>query len=301
MWRRQQGEATHGAGLDRQHGMRPGPSGSPRLPGRPHARRRSRRASARVRRNRLLGLAILAILALAVLAPAGLASVSEAQPEETTHAQRAAQHAAAHAERQARREALARQRAENKARRNKQVAEGRARREASRNAHAIRRALPHGHKVDENAEVAIDCDSITVRYFGFKAVEGVPNSALQVIVMKSQASGLHISFPPKTFIFDDTEATDVIPIVAPVGTLLVDLRSRWDTNENKGGFDIHEQVTCEPKPAFTIEKLQSLGGPFTSESLTGAVGQTVLYQMLVTNTGNTPMTFSNFSDTVCDP
>src|SRR5581483_9157592 len=279
MWRRQQGEATHGAGLDRQHGMRPGPSGSPRLPGRPHARRRSRRASARVRRNRLLGLAILAILALAVLAPAGLASVSEAQPEETTHAQRAAQHAAAHAERQARREALARQRAENKARRNKQVAEGRARREASRNAHAIRRALPHGHKVDENAEVAIDCDSITVRYFGFKAVEGVPNSALQVIVMKSQASGLHISFPPKTFSFEGTEATDVIPIVAPVGTLLVDLRSRW----------------------FTIEKLQSLGGPFTSESLTGAVGQTVLYQMLVTNTGNTPMTFSNFSDTVCDP
>jgi uncharacterized repeat protein (TIGR01451 family) len=81
----------------------------------------------------------------------------------------------------------------------------------------------------------------------------------------------------------------------------VDLRSRWNTNGLKGGFDIHQSVKCEPNPKFEIQKLQSLGGPFTTETLTGTVGQTVLYEIVVTNTGNTPLTFSGFSDTVCDP
>ncbi len=254
-----------------------------------------------MKRNRLLGLAILAILGLAVLAPAGLASVSEGQPEESGASTRAAKHATAHAERQARKEALAQQHAATRARREQQAAEGKARAEARQNARAIRHALPHAHKVDENAEVAIDCDSITVHYFGFKSVEGSPNSVIQMVVMKRGSTGLFIAFPTKTFTFEGTEATSVIPIAAPVGASTVDIRSKWNTNENKGGFDIHESVRCEPKPAFAIEKLQSLGGPFTSEPLTGTVGQTVLYQMIVTNTGNTPMTFSNFSDTVCDP
>ncbi len=124
---------------------------------------------------------------------------------------------------------------------------------------------------------------------------------LQIVEMKRGASGLHIVFPTKTFSFEGTEATDVIPIAAPVGPSNVDLRSRWNTNELKGGFDIHQSVKCEPNPKFEIEKLQSLGGPFTKEQLTGEVGQTVLYEMVVTNTGNTPLTFSNFSDAVCDP
>jgi hypothetical protein len=34
--------------------------------------------------------------------------------------------------------------------------------------------------------------------------------------------------------------------------------------------------------------------------VTGKVGQTVDYQMIVTNTGNTPLTFSGFSDPRCD-
>lgn len=254
-----------------------------------------------MKRNRLLGLAILAILGLAVLAPAGLASVSEAQPEESGAVRRAAQHDAAHAERQARKEAVAQQHAANRARRDQQAAEAKARTEERRAARAIRHALPSAHKVDENAEVAIDCDSITVRYFGFKSVEGKPNSVLQLIMMKSHSNGQFIAFPAKTFTFEGTEATSVIPIAAPVGQSMIDIRSKWNTNENKGGFDIHESVRCEPKAAFTIEKLQSLGGPFTSEPLTGTVGQTVLYDMVVTNTGNTPLTFSNFSDTVCDP
>lgn len=254
-----------------------------------------------MKRNRLLGLAILAILGLAVLAPAGLASVSESQTEESNASLRAAQHATAHAERQARKDAAAKLRAEARARRAKRLAEYKAHAEERAAARAIPKALPHGHKLDSNAEVSIDCDSVTVRYFGFNSVEGSPNSVLQLVVMRRGSTGLFIAFPPKTFAFEGTEATSVIPIAAPVGQSTVDIRSKWNTNGIKGGFDIHEQVKCEPKPAFAIEKLQSLGGPFTSEPLAGTVGQTVLYQMAVTNTGNTPLTFSNFSDTVCDP
>jgi uncharacterized repeat protein (TIGR01451 family) len=251
-----------------------------------------------VKRNRLLGLAILAILGLAVLAPAGLASVSEPPPQETHASQRAARHDAAQAERQARQQAAAQRRAEAKARREQRVAEQKARAEARRAEH---QAVHHGTKVNANAEVEINCESITVRYMNFNAVEGSPNNVLQIIEMKRGSSGYHVVFPTKTFSFEGTEATDVIPIAAAVGPSNVDLRSRWNTNGLKGGFDIHQSVKCEPNPKFEIQKLQSLGGPFTTETLTGTVGQTVLYEIVVTNTGNTPLTFSGFSDTVCDP
>ena len=55
----------------------------------------------------------------------------------------------------------------------------------------------------------------------------------------------------------------------------------------------------EPKPAFTIEKLQRIGGEFTKSELTGKVGQTVHYEIIVTNTGEVPLKFANFSDPAC--
>ena len=247
-----------------------------------------------MRRNRLLGLAILVILGLAALAPAGFADEGEGTGAE----QRAARRQSAAEQRSARRQARAQAKSEELARRRRRIAEQKARAEARRSSHAV----PLGHKTDINAEVEIDCDSITVKYFGFPAIEGSPNSALQMIVIKSPPPPLlPIAFPAKTFSFEGSSATSVIPIAAPVGRSMVDIRSKWDTNGLKGGFDIHESVNCQPKAGFAIEKLQSLGGPFTTETLTGAVGQTVLYQMIVTNTGNTPLTFSGFTDTVCDP
>jgi hypothetical protein len=56
-------------------------------------------------------------------------------------------------------------------------------------------------------------------------------------------------------------------------------------------------------PSFSIEKLQriaTVGGSFTTSPLTGEVGQTVEYEIVVTNTGNVPLKFSAFSDTQCD-
>src|SRR4029077_19710936 len=57
-------------------------------------------------------------------------------------------------------------------------------------------------------------------------------------------------------------------------------------------------VEVTPEPSLTIEKRQeilgSASGPTTSP-LTGVIGQTVDYEILVTNTGNEGLTLSNFS------
>jgi hypothetical protein len=57
------------------------------------------------------------------------------------------------------------------------------------------------------------------------------------------------------------------------------------------------------EPAFTIEVTQRLHGgadPFTRGQLTGQVGQTIDYEILIENTGNAAMTFSSFSASACD-
>jgi hypothetical protein len=62
-------------------------------------------------------------------------------------------------------------------------------------------------------------------------------------------------------------------------------------------------VTVPPEPNFTIEKLQQIRGSasgFTTARLTGAIGQTVEYEINVSNTGNLPLIFSAFSDPRCD-
>ncbi len=68
------------------------------------------------------------------------------------------------------------------------------------------------------------------------------------------------------------------------------------------------EFTIEPPgevkmPEFTIEKLQEMqgsGSGFTKSPLTGSIGQTVDYEMVVKNTGNVPLTFSDFTDARCD-
>ena len=64
-----------------------------------------------------------------------------------------------------------------------------------------------------------------------------------------------------------------------------------------------EVVTPTPMPAFTIEKLQEIAGSgtgFTTGQLSGMVGQTVDYEIVLHNTGNVPLTFSGFSDPHCE-
>jgi hypothetical protein len=57
-----------------------------------------------------------------------------------------------------------------------------------------------------------------------------------------------------------------------------------------------------PAPAFTIEKLQRIGGEgsFTTSTLNGNVGQTVEYEIRVDNTGNVTLTMGSLEDSRCD-
>jgi hypothetical protein len=109
-----------------------------------------------------------------------------------------------------------------------------------------------------------------------------------------------VSFPMETFRFDGAGATETIPVVAPKGRAAVVFRGHFKTNGVKGGFQMHFPLDCPPIPRFTIATLQSLEGPFTAETLPGQVGQTVTYQSLVTNTGNTALSLGAFSDPGCD-
>ena len=62
-------------------------------------------------------------------------------------------------------------------------------------------------------------------------------------------------------------------------------------------------VTIVPIEAeFSIVKLQRVDGEgeFTTATLQAGVGATLEYEIVVTNTGNQPLTFSEFSDPKCD-
>ena len=242
-----------------------------------------------MRRNRLLALAILAILALAAVAPTGQASGTD--PSE-----RAAQHAVKAAERTAERETLRLQKEAGRTGRKEAKATNKAHRQAKAQAQeAIRLEAKHS----EFAAVTIECTQITVEYSNFPEAEH--NTVTQRVVFKQRPGPTPTYvFPSTTFSFNGSSATETIPIAAPLGKAGVGLRAHYDTNGLKGGFNLHEQTECGAIPGFAIETLQTLGGTFTSSPMPGVVGQTVAYETLVTNTGNTPLTFGSFSDPACD-
>jgi len=58
-------------------------------------------------------------------------------------------------------------------------------------------------------------------------------------------------------------------------------------------------VNVEAESSFTVEKRQKLTGEFTTAELSGKIGETVHYEIIVTNTGNVPLKVSNVVDTNC--
>jgi len=176
------------------------------------------------------------------------------------------------------------------------IASRRATKAAERAArHAAQRAK-HPFSVSRtNATVTVTCESVTVEYVGFPEAAG--NTVEEIVSIE----GEHLVV--RTFTFDGTSGTDSFPFTVPgrVKGFHVDVHVKWKTNGFKGGYDIPTRVTCPPAPAFTIQKLQRIGsGPFTTETLSGQVGQTVDYEVLLTNTGNVPLSFGDFVDPRCD-
>ena len=62
-------------------------------------------------------------------------------------------------------------------------------------------------------------------------------------------------------------------------------------------------VEVPERPGLTVEKLQKIAGSgaaFTESEVTGKVGQTVEYEIVVADTGNTPLKFSPLQDFWCE-
>jgi hypothetical protein len=151
-----------------------------------------------------------------------------------------------------------------------------------------------GTKEGENGVVTATCSYVTITYRGFP---NLPNNTV------NQTITIHGAAVSKTkFTFNGPTGTNTVAIVVPPGAGFVDVHATWSTNGFVGHFDIGVSLECPPEPEFSITKLQEIGGTntgFTTSQLTGEVGQTVDYEVVVKNTGNVPLTFSNFTDEKC--
>jgi hypothetical protein len=149
----------------------------------------------------------------------------------------------------------------------------------------------------EDDSVAFSCSSVTYTFTGFPSTKG--NAVSEFV----QLDGVLVATP--TFSFDGPTGSNAVSIIVPPGRHRMDARAHWNTNGIKGGRDrkLPGGITCKPEPGFTIEKLQRLAGspqPFTTSELTAQVGQTVDYEIVIANTGNVALTFSNFEEPWCD-
>jgi len=144
-----------------------------------------------------------------------------------------------------------------------------------------------------NGEVNSTCTAITFTYRKF------PNAPNNTVTEKVYIKGVLVV--TKIFHFNGPSGSDTIPITVPPGLNQVDGRAKWNTNGFSGGWDVSIAVKCSATPSYNIEKLQEIegGGGFTTGPVAGKVGQTVDYEVIVTNTGNTSLTFSNFTDANC--
>ncbi len=139
----------------------------------------------------------------------------------------------------------------------------------------------------------ITCSHVTWSYSEFPNAEN--NTVTQVIHVDGELVST------TSFSFNGPSGLDTVTFAAPDGESKVDAHATWKTNGAKGNFDHLAKVNCQPN--FSIEKQQEIKGSgtgFTNAPLTGELGQTVDYQIVVTNTGNLALTFSSFTDPHCD-
>jgi hypothetical protein len=156
-----------------------------------------------------------------------------------------------------------------------------------------RRPGRHGHGNErENAVVTSTC---TVVNWTFRKFPNLPNNS---IIERIDVG--HFAPIFETVHFDGEGAATLSLVNPPPGKSRLDTGAKWKGNGAQGGFDIHSRKKCPPLPALTIEKLQRTSGSFTKLPLSGPIGQVVEYEIIVRNTGNVPLTLSNFTDERCD-
>jgi hypothetical protein len=260
--------------------------GGPRNRRRAHGRRRLWARSIAV-------LVPLALVLVASLAPIGQAqTVSEQTPEEESlvAAKRVEREERKQAEREERKRAEQHEREE-------RVASRKAARQPSKR--ATLHPVPN-QRERQQAVVTFDCGDVKLDWRGFRAGPDPYNTVSELVTI-DHGDGTHTEF---TFAGTSASNTVTFLLLAP-GGYVIDVQGHWrhsTANGLSGGFDMHAPVKCAPTPMFTIEKLQQLegSGSFTKSTLTGGVGQTVDYEIVVTNTGNVALTLSSFTDPHCE-
>ncbi len=145
--------------------------------------------------------------------------------------------------------------------------------------------------------VTFSCTSVTYSFTGF------PTGKEDTVTMEVRSDGS--VYADEKWTFTGPEATRTLKVGIPAGHHLVKAESRWKTNGVIGESGRHrERLDCAaPEPALSIQKLQEIAGSkagFTAVPLTGQAGETVDYEILVSNTGNVPLVLSGFSDPKCE-
>jgi lysophospholipase L1-like esterase len=157
-------------------------------------------------------------------------------------------------------------------------------------------ATPARAEEKSGVTMTFSCTSVTFTFTGF------PNATNNTVTEVVTADGMHIS--KTTFSFNGPSGSNMVTISLAPGHHRMDAHAKWHTNGVRGARDqpLVGGITCPP-PEFSIEKLQEIagaGGGFTTSPVTGEVGQTVNYEIVVTNTGGIALRFSHLTDPHCD-
>ncbi len=173
-------------------------------------------------------------------------------------------------------------------------------REARQQAEARRAIERQGKKERDTGgghiAVRSECTTVTLAFSQFPET-GTRELHELITIMRNH--GKEAIKLPLSYSFTGSQATQVVNLPVYLGKYIVDVQAHW-----KGGhFDIGALVTCGPTPQLQIEKLERLGeaGEYVHGPLTGNVGQTVDYAIVVRNTGNVPLDLSSLNDPNCDP
>jgi hypothetical protein len=240
----------------------------------------------RIRLPRRARLAALAVLVLAALA--GFTGVARSAIQEggLTRQQQLAQERSEHrAALQGEREAARQVQREARTQREEQ-------REEEKKKRKERDTGDGGHVYVETA-----CKTVTANFSKFPEA-GTRTLRESVTIMRNHGKDKKPIIPPP-FTFSGSDAKQVIALPVFEGKYIVDLQASWKGSH----IDVGAIVNCGPTPQYAIEKEQRLGevGEYTKAEPTGHVGETVDYAIIVRNTGNVPLTFSELSDPRCDP
>jgi len=138
--------------------------------------------------------------------------------------------------------------------------------------------------------------SCTHVVFTFEGFANAPNNTVAEVVTLNKEIVV-----TKEFTFNGPTGSNTVAIPEVKGRSIVDAHATWHTNGVNGGFDHHAVVKC--KEGFEVQKLQEIkgsGAGYTTSQLTGKIGQTVDYEVVVKNVGVVALKFSNFTDAHCD-